>query len=207
MDKSKSAVSCRPCVEEFLRKHRYTETWLLQSHNEQSTRMQFAVGSVALASGFPAHVFGVRGGEQLPQGLLVEGRAREEKILERRGETTTQKDQTQTTGGCERLCLQVRAAELDRLFVPTLTLDGMEGSYPEMPPCSHADLSRTPVSDPPCTSRFNQHPKNMGLCFSIAPSGRDVLLIEAGTKGPSIPREKSMAETSAAKRSHRPRTG
>ena len=170
------------------------------------------------ASGFPAHVFGVRGGEQLPQGLLVEGRAREEKILERRGETTTQKDQTQTTGscvsassipfeGCERLCLQVRAAELDRLFVPTLTLDGMEGSYPEMPPCSHADLSRTPVSDAPCTSRFNQHPKNMGLCFSIAPSGRDVLLIEAGTRGPSIPREKSMAETSAAKRSHRPRTG
>ena len=28
-------------------------------------------------------------------------------------------------------------------------------------------------------ARFDQHPKNMGLCFSIAPSGRDVLLVEA----------------------------
>ena len=31
--------------------------------------------------------------------------------------------------------------------------------------------------------RFDQHPKNMGLCFSIAPSGRDVLLIEAALPG------------------------
>ncbi|CAE7387875.1 cdc48 [Symbiodinium sp. CCMP2456] len=106
MDKSKSAASCRPCVEEFLRKHRYTEV-----------------------SSFHK-VY-----------LLKEERERR-----------------RSWKGCERLCLQVRAAELDRLFVPTLTLDGMEGSYPEM---------------------FNQHPKNMGLCFSIAPSGRDVLLIEA----------------------------
>ncbi|CAE7203586.1 cdc48, partial [Symbiodinium pilosum] len=100
LDKSKSVVSSRPSIEEFLRKHRYSD-----------------------ASSFH-RVY-----------LLKEER-----------------------GGCERLCLQVQASELGRLFIPILTLDGVEGSYPEM---------------------FDQHPKNMGLCFSIAPSGRDVLLIEA----------------------------
>eukprot|EP00931_Biecheleriopsis_adriatica_P045267 TRINITY_DN25949_c0_g1_i1.p1 TRINITY_DN25949_c0_g1~~TRINITY_DN25949_c0_g1_i1.p1 ORF type:complete len:1540 (-),score=362.19 TRINITY_DN25949_c0_g1_i1:18-4046(-) len=67
--------------------------------------------------------------------------------------------------GCERVCFHLSASELGRLFMPILTLDGVEGSYPEM---------------------FDQHPKNLGLCFSMAPNGQDVLLVEAqdrlGTK-------------------------
>ena len=35
--------------------------------------------------------------------------------------------------GCERLCWRLQVSELDRLFIPILTLDGVEGSYPEMP--------------------------------------------------------------------------
>lgn len=73
--------------------------------------------------------------------------------------------------GCERLCWRLKSSDLERLFIPILTLDGVEGSYPEM---------------------FDQHPKNMGLCFQMASNGYDVLLLEAQDRLSSNDLEGSM---------------
>ncbi|CAK9070872.1 Probable flavin-containing monooxygenase 1, partial [Durusdinium trenchii] len=73
--------------------------------------------------------------------------------------------------GCEKLCWRIRTTELERLFIPILTLDGIEGSYPEM---------------------FDQHPKNMGLCFAMASNGYDLLLVEAQDRLASNDLEGSM---------------
>ncbi|CAJ1357307.1 unnamed protein product, partial [Effrenium voratum] len=117
LDRSKGVVACRPSIEEFLRKHRYSEV--------QSFHTIY---------------------------LLTE---------ERSGRRSWK--------GCERLCWRLQVSELDRLFIPILTLDGVEGSYPEM---------------------FDQHPKNMGLCF--AQSGHKLLLLEAQDRLSSNDLEGSM---------------
>jgi len=59
---------------------------------------------------------------------------------------------------CEKVCWRLKVIELDTLFIPIVTLDGIEGCYPEM---------------------FDAHPKDRGFCFTLAANGQDVLLIEA----------------------------
>ena len=50
-------------------------------------------------------------------------------------------------------------------------MDGVEGSYPEMPlACKHCH---------PPEPRFDQHPKNMGLNFAWSSNGNELLLQEA----------------------------